>query len=516
MKAPSEAVIAWTIAGSDSGGGAGVQADLATFHDFDVHGCSVITAITAQNSIELRACVATAVEHVGAQIAALRDDLPPAAIKLGMLANARIVDCVSAFLADYQGFVVCDPVMRASTGGALQDGDVVGAIVALLPRIDLLTPNAVEAEALTGISVSAPADMELAAAKLIGMGARSVLITGGHVPAVQGRCLDYWSNGDDGFFLSGAHIDTEHSHGSGCTGSSAIAALVARGLALVDALVLARAYVGRGIREARRVGRGPGPVGHAGWPEQLADWPGVSRHPGAAAACFPRCRPLGFYPVVDDVSWIERLLPLGVATVQLRIKQAGDEAALREQVERAVALCRTHGAQLFVNDHWQLAIACGAFGVHLGQEDLESADLAAIAAAGLRLGVSTHSAYEIARAHQLRPSYIALGPIYATSTKPMAFAPRGLGQLAQWVRLLGGEYPLTAIGGISSERVPEVLSTGVGSCAVVRAVTEADDLDSTVALFLALHRQTWVGAGGLQKPAGAIAAICDDRVEIGS
>ena len=139
------------------------------------------------------------------------------------------------------------------------------------------------------------------------------------------------------------------------------------------------------------------------------------------------------------------------------------------------------GTRLFVNDHWQEAIRTGAYGVHLGQEDLETADLAAIAHAGIRLGVSTHSYFELARAHAVRPSYVAIGPIWATTTKPMKFAPQGIGRLRRWVGLLASLYPLTAIGGVSTERVPAVMATGVGSVAVVRAITEASDPKAAVA-----------------------------------
>jgi hydroxymethylpyrimidine kinase/phosphomethylpyrimidine kinase/thiamine-phosphate diphosphorylase len=498
--------IAWTIAGSDSGGGAGIQADLATFRDFGVHGCSVITALTAQNSIALARSLPTPSAHVGAQIDVLAADLPAAAIKLGMLPTSEIIAAVHSFLDNYSGTVVYDPVMRSSTGiSLLAQGErgVLDAMRALLPHVTIVTPNIAEAQALTGLVIDSVEKLREAAAQLVTLGAGSALITGGHFrldPIDQGPCVDYWTDGERACFLAGEYLDTAHTHGSGCNLSSAIAALLALGFELADSLVVAKAYVTAAIRAARGVGAGPGPLAHPGWPGALVDWPGVGRAwPATAAPGFPACQPLGLYPVVDDVAWLERLLPMGIKTIQLRIKRPdegtgpvqaiADEAMLRSQIARAVALANRYDVQLFINDHWALAIECGAFGVHLGQEDLDAADLAAIAGAGLRLGISTHSDFEIARAHQLRPSYIAIGPIYPTTTKQMVFAPQGLDRLQRWVRLLGPHYPLTAIGGIDLQRAPGVLATGVGSCAVVRAVTQAPELASAVHQWLAIHQR---------------------------
>ncbi len=143
---------------------------------------------------------------------------------------------------------------------------------------------------------------------------------------------------------------------------------------------------------------------------------------------------------------------------------------------------------MFINDYWPQAITAGAYGVHLGQEDLDVADIQAIADAGLRLGVSTHSHYEVARAHALRPSYIAIGPVYPTTSKEMRFGPQGVNRLRHWVELLSPGYTLTAIGGINLKRADEVLATGVGSCAMITAITEADDPESVVASLMALHQ----------------------------
>ncbi|MBY7218966.1 thiamine phosphate synthase [Escherichia marmotae] len=182
---------------------------------------------------------------------------------------------------------------------------------------------------------------------------------------------------------------------------------------------------------------------------------------------------LGLYPVVDSVQWIERLLDASVRTLQLRIKDQRDEE-VEADVVAAIALGRRYNARLFINDYWRLAIKHQAYGVHLGQEDLQSTDLEAIRAAGLRLGVSTHDDMEIDVALAARPSYIALGHVFPTQTKQMPSAPQGLEQLARHIERLG-DYPSVAIGGISLARAPAVMATGVGSIAVVSAITQAAD-----------------------------------------
>ncbi|MBA0198791.1 thiamine phosphate synthase [Pectobacterium brasiliense] len=197
----------------------------------------------------------------------------------------------------------------------------------------------------------------------------------------------------------------------------------------------------------------------------------------------PTPQRLGLYPVVDSVEWIERLLGVGVKTIQLRIKDRSDEQAEAEVIQ-AIALGRRYQAQLFINDYWRLAVKHQAYGVHLGQEDLDTTDLAAIKQAGLRLGVSTHDDRELARAVAINPSYIALGHIFPTQTKDMPSAPQGLAELTRHITDLQGQFPTVAIGGISIDRVPAVLATGVGSIAVVSAITQAPDWRQATATLL--------------------------------
>ena len=196
----------------------------------------------------------------------------------------------------------------------------------------------------------------------------------------------------------------------------------------------------------------------------------------------PVPRRLGLYPVVDSVEWIARLLDAGARTLQLRIKDKRDEE-VEGDVVRAIALGRRYRARLFINDYWRLAVKHAAYGVHLGQEDLQTTDLNAIREAGLRLGVSTHDDMEMDVALAAKPSYIALGHVFPTQTKQMPSSPQGVQQLAAHVARLG-DYPTVAIGGISIARAPEVLATGVGSIAVVSAITQAPDWQLATAQLL--------------------------------
>ncbi|WP_081771850.1 thiamine phosphate synthase [Paraburkholderia nodosa] len=217
------------------------------------------------------------------------------------------------------------------------------------------------------------------------------------------------------------------------------------------------------------------------WPVDIERFPRVLGLPAAPAQPFAPCpAKLGLYPVLPTADWVERVLDYGVKTAQLRSKQP-KSPALSSEIERCVAAGRKHDAQLFINDHWQEAVAAGAYGVHLGQEDLREADLGAIAAAGVRLGLSTHGYFEMLTALHFRPSYLACGAVFATTTKAMPTAPQGLTRLARYVKLLDGVVPMVAIGGIDGNVLPEVLATGAGSAAVVRAVTEAADPAAAVA-----------------------------------
>lgn len=180
-----------------------------------------------------------------------------------------------------------------------------------------------------------------------------------------------------------------------------------------------------------------------------------------------------FYPIVDSADWVGRLAPLGVRLLQLRIKERPPEL-IRREVRAALAICRARQVQLVVNDHWQIALDEGADFIHLGQQDLLAADLPAIRARGVKLGISTHDHAELERALALAPDYVALGPIYPTTLKAMPWAPQGLPRIGEWKRRIGAR-PLVAIGGITLERAAGCFDAGADSVAMVSDVTRHPD-----------------------------------------
>lgn len=191
-----------------------------------------------------------------------------------------------------------------------------------------------------------------------------------------------------------------------------------------------------------------------------------------------------FYLIVDSSEWLERFLPLGLKLVQLRIKNL-PTAALRAEIANAKALCAAHDCQLIINDHWQLALELGCDFIHLGQEDLATADVELIRRAGIKLGISTHDGKELRYALSLKPDYIALGPVYATQLKKMPWAPQGLEKLARWRHLVGAT-PLVAIGGMNVERAGGAYAAGADSIAVVTDVLWHEDPEQRLQEWLTI------------------------------
>lgn len=596
--------IVWTIAGSDSGGGAGIQADLATIADLQCHGCSVITTLTAQNSVQVSLVEAVSEKMLLAQLNTLVTDMPPKAIKIGLLANQHQLNQLANWLRNFSTStnneldgrasiaVILDPVMVASSGDKLNQHRL--DFSPFKGVINMITPNQMELISLVEAINTNVADDSGGQHKLtdtqnmtldcmVNMAKRvsdyfecAVVAKGGDAPWQTDKAHDVYichhveggsaEHNNSVFILSSDRVDTVNNHGSGCTLSSAMASFIAQDFVQHDAIVLAKAYVTNGLKHSIKLGQGPGCLARTGWPTSLELMPHIlqlavdvkatdTAPKEVALAVKPSLgidqqvnnsllrtatinftklsTPLGIYPVVSSVDMLEKLLKAGCKTVQLRIKQdvedmqvvsydkvhsfvdeqhkamwlakygSGqlssepkasapiaakylldqhqseqqqlEQQQLEQQIQRAIQLGRDFNAQLFINDHWQLALKHGAFGVHLGQEDALVADLSALAANNIALGLSSHSYFEILLATQLNPSYIALGHIFATTTKQMPSKPQGLTKLACYVSLLNGHYPTVAIGGIDGDCLKEVAETGVEDVAVVRAITQAKD-----------------------------------------
>ena len=195
-----------------------------------------------------------------------------------------------------------------------------------------------------------------------------------------------------------------------------------------------------------------------------------------------------FYPIVPDAAWLARLVPLGIKTIQLRLKNASSEA-IRREIGASLEICARHDCQLIVNDHWREALSLGADYIHLGQEDLLAADLPTIQAKGMRLGVSTHSEAELDAALAAQPAYVALGPVYETKLKVMKWAPQGLARLGEWKKRIGA-LPLVGIAGITPERADGVMAAGADSVAVLTDIMTSTDPEARVALWLAWAQRT--------------------------
>jgi hydroxymethylpyrimidine/phosphomethylpyrimidine kinase len=252
------------IAGSDSGGGAGVQADIKTVTALGGYAASAITAVTVQNSLGVEAIHPIPPAIIAAQIRAVLTDIGADAIKTGMLGDAAAIEAVILVLADYPDIpLVVDPVMVAKGGASLLADGALAPLRRLVARASLVTPNAPEAEALTGLSIASTDDLRRAGERLLTGGVRAVLMKGGHVPGES--VIDLLMTPDGETMLEGPRIDTRHTHGTGCTLASACAAGLAQGLTLRDAVARAWAYTAEAIRRAPGFGAGAGPLDHA-WP----------------------------------------------------------------------------------------------------------------------------------------------------------------------------------------------------------------------------------------------------------
>lgn len=248
-----------SIAGSDSGGGAGIQADIKTISAHDHYAMTAVAAVTAQNTLGVRGCLAVPTEMLSAQIDSIFDDLRPNAVKTGMLMNYENVEAVAERLLHYGAEnIVCDPVMMSTSGAKLlSDNGIRAYIEKLIPVADIITPNIPEAELLSGVKILSEKDVYAAAAQICSRTKGTVLIKGGHL-----NCCDYLFHGSDSFILKGEKINTTNSHGTGCTLSSAIACRLAEGKSVYEAAKLAKEYVTAAISAGFDIGNGSGPLWH--------------------------------------------------------------------------------------------------------------------------------------------------------------------------------------------------------------------------------------------------------------
>lgn len=467
--------IAWTIAGSDTSASAGIQADLKTFQNLGVHGCSIITALTAQDDQEIRAIEFINSDFISSEIEVLQNQYYPKAIKIGMLGQISTINVMHNFLEHYSGYVVLDPVITATSGKHLYNCDLSTYLVSLktlIKHIHVFTPNLFEAEMLLERQLDSTHDIEQAAYDIIRLGAKSVLIKGGHFKNDRWS-QDYWTDGNTAFWLSNKKLRATY-RGSGCTMSAAITAALSFGYEIKDALVIAKMYIHQCFRHSKTE-KSSNTNTVKSWPEDQVDLPYLSsqvlkQEPRACKAY--QSNRIEIYPIVENKENLAMLLQSGVRLLQLRIKNKSDRV-VEQEIKQSIEIARRFNAILYINDYWELALHYQADGVHLGQSDLQTLDINELQRAGLALGISTHCYHEIARAHTFKPSYIAFGPIYHTTSKLMPFTPQGLVKLQQIRRTL--EYPLVAIGGINENNLSFVLESKVNAVAMISAISKAPD-----------------------------------------
>ena len=451
-----------SIAASDSISGAGLQADLKTFNNFGCHLFCVATAITAQNRHGVLDIEEVSADSLAAQIAAVTSDASIRVIKIGMLYSRHAISIVAELLHDHAATVICDPVVLSSSGTSML-ADIELFKQAILPHVDILTPNLRELELLTGTD-----DMDAAISDLLHTGVKNIIAKGGHSDDKL-YSSDYVVTAGNKFYLHNYRLNTSTYHGSGCVFAAAIGAAIAKGADILEACIHAKIYIHQAIRLSITDDSGNVVCSYPAYNYQ--DMPWISSLAYGYKFVFPKCPQLGLYPVVDSIAWIKKLLPLGIKTIQLRIK---DKHAnyIAQEIKQAVILCKQYKVRLFINDYWQLAIKYKAYGVHLGQEDLSDANLAQIHAARLFLGISNHSLYELARAHAISPSYIACGPVFHTQSKVMPWIPQGVDTCLLWSKLLP-HYPLVAIGGINTANIKSLVQRGIKNIAVISAITKS-------------------------------------------
>jgi hydroxymethylpyrimidine kinase/phosphomethylpyrimidine kinase/thiamine-phosphate diphosphorylase len=463
-----------------------------------------------QNSHQLLSVNAISVELLQQQAAILMDDKPPSVIKIGLVANVEQVQWLAQFIEHTKKLIpnlisVYDPVGQASVGGRLS-AITVAQLTPLLQKIDVLTPNLMEAKNVANFDgLTDEKCAEVLADKIYqDFAINSIIVKGGHSQGDDSYATDYCfhqlnqlngkqDNQDKtkasiSYQLSAQRIESHYSHGGGCSFASALASFLAQGYLIRDAFTLAKAFISQGLCTSKQVSelhghQYYGAFEQQGWPFNAEFFPTVIdelsqqyQHLSAFNSLDLAEKKLGLYPVIDSLYWLKRLLPLGLEIIQLRVKNL-TESELEQVVINAVEMAKEYDTRLFINDYWQLAIKHGAYGVHIGQEDLQDADLKVIQKSGIRLGISTHGCYEFLSAQRLQPSYLAIGAIFPTKTKDMTGQIQGIDNLTQVLSLRPEnkhKIPVVAIGGINLERAPEVIATGVESIAVVTAITEAE------------------------------------------
>ncbi len=493
--------VIWCVAGIDSSGGAGLAADQRAADAFGVHACTVVAALTAQSTTEVRRIDPTSPAMLEAQLDTLAKDMLPSVIKAGMLGSAENALTLARWVSVLRNrgrniALVVDPVLKASTGAPLANDALIKAYRdELVPLCNVITPTRQEAQAIVGQRDDTPAPT--LARRIRELGAQSVVITGGDDFALSPDLACEWMDTPHAQgWLYLKRRELLHNHGTGCTFASSLASAMALGFVAADAAVLAKMATLHAIRFARPVGQGAGPViARMGFGTDRSLLPQLSigtEMPKAWVPPSPSPRQPGLYAIVATGDQAEAVLKVrkGAQTVQLRMKRpagvAVDDASwqqrLRAHIARAQAAADAADVLLVVNDHWQTALRCGVKALHLGQEDLMALtpdDWCLLEHArerdGVQIGISSHSLWELCRATSLSPELIACGPVWPTTTKAMPWKPQGLRNLAWWAHM--SPAPVVGIGGVlEPDQMRAIAASGAQGGCVVRGLGDDPSL----------------------------------------
>lgn len=460
-----------SIAGSDSSGGAGIQADIKTILSNGCYAMSAITALTAQNTQDVKAICETTPSFLEKQIEAVCEDIMPDAVKIGMVSSEALIRVIASGIRRYDlKNVVVDPVMVSTSGcKLLSDGAIDSLVDDLFPLATIITPNIPEAELLTGEKISSAQDMERVGRMLAGKYNIAVLIKGGHriCDANDLLIIDnkvHW--------YEGIHIENENTHGTGCTLSSAISSFLAKGCDLPESVYRAKLYISRALFYGINLGKGSGPLNH-GW--------NVMQNESIAWAKSAIRKSLALYAVTDRsflkgrslYEQVEEALAGHATMIQLREKNMDTDAFLASARE-IKQLTDTYHVPLIINDNVMVAKLVNADGVHIGQDDMDVKEARALLGENKIIGVSAHNIEEALCAEKNGADYIGVGAVFGTSTKSNT-TPVSYDQLTAICNAVS--IPVVAIGGICEDNIEQLSGSGISGVAIVSGIFSAEDIE---------------------------------------
>uniref|UniRef100_A0A1D1ZCY4 Thiamine biosynthesis bifunctional protein ThiED n=2 Tax=Anthurium amnicola TaxID=1678845 RepID=A0A1D1ZCY4_9ARAE len=472
-----------TVAGSDSGAGAGIQADLKACGALGVYCSSVITAVTAQNTVGVQGVHIVPEDFVAQQLTSVLSDMEVDVVKTGMLPSVDVIRVLCGKLKEFRvRALVVDPVMVSTSGDMLAAPSTLnGLCEELLPMADIVTPNLKEASALLGgLSLETIADMCSAARSIHKLGPRNVLVKGGHL-SDSSDSVDVLFDGEQLHELHGPRVKTRNTHGTGCTLASCIAAELAKGSSMLEAVQAAKNFVENALLYSRDLVVGFGPQGPFDHFFRLKD----HTHNISLKRRF-NSNDLLLYAVTDsrmNMKWgrsitaaVKSAIDGGSTMIQLREKEA-ETCEFVEAAMSCMEICRSRGVPLLINDRIDVALACDADGVHVGQSDMPAHVVRSLLGPGKIIGVSCKTPVQAERAYADGADYIGCGGVFPTNTK-VNNPTVGLDGLK--AVCLATKLPVVAIGGIGFGNASSVMEIGVPNLKGVAVVSALFDQESVV------------------------------------